>query len=70
MGRLLAISAGIAAFAAASAGQAATVIVYADPMTFQKKVIVRDTPGPDRAYLCMLPPSEAGCTRLDVRRSR
>jgi hypothetical protein len=70
MGRLVAIALGMAGLTAATAGQAATVIVYADPMTLQKKIVVRESPGPDRAFLCMLPPSEAGCTRLDVRRAR
>jgi hypothetical protein len=57
-------------FAAAAPASAATVIIYQDPMTLDRRVVVRETSGPDRAYLCMLPPSDMGCIRLSVRRGR
>ncbi len=56
--------------AALVAGQAhaATVYVYADPMTFETRRVVVDPDGPDRTYLCLMPPSQAGCTQ--IRRAR
>jgi hypothetical protein len=64
--------AALAAAAIAGTGQAKadTVIIYTDPMTLERKVVVRDTPGPDRAFHCFLPPSEIGCQRIAVRRGR
>ena len=55
---------------AASPAGAATIVILADPMTLEKRTVVVDPNGPDRAYLCMLPPGQAGCQRLAVRRSR
>ena len=55
--------------AAAPAG-AATIVILADPMTLERRTVVVDPNGPDRAYLCMLPPGQAGCQRLAVRRGR
>jgi hypothetical protein len=55
--------------AAAPAG-AATIAILVDPMTLEKRTVVLDPNGPDRAYLCMLPPGQAGCQRLAVRRAR
>jgi hypothetical protein len=56
-------------FAATPAG-AATIVILADPMTLEKRAVVVDPSGPDRAYLCMLPPGQAGCQRLAVKRGR
>ncbi|WP_162888030.1 hypothetical protein [Sphingomonas mesophila] len=53
----------------ASAG-AETVIVYTDPMTLERKVVVTETGGPDRAYHCFLPPSSLGCQKISLRRAR
>ncbi len=55
---------------AASPAGAATIVILADPMTFEKRAVIVDPNGPDRAYLCMLPPGQAGCQRLAVRRGR
>ena len=66
-------TAALAAFAvpaAASQASAATVVVYADPMTLERRTVVINPDGPDRAFLCMLPPSEAGCVQVPVRRAR
>ena len=41
--------------------EATTLIVYADPMTFEARKVVIDPSGPDRTYLCLMPPSQAGC---------
>ena len=45
----------------ASPAGAATIVILADPMTMEKRTVVVDPNGPDRAYLCMLPPGQAGC---------
>ena len=54
----------------ASPAGAATIVILADPMTMEKRTVVVDPNGPDRAYLCMLPPGQAGCQRLAIRRAR
>lgn len=53
-----------------SVAQADTVIVYTNPMTLERKVVVNDAPGPDRAFHCFLPPSNIGCQPIALRRSR
>jgi hypothetical protein len=50
--------------------QADTVIVYTNPMTLERKVVVNEGPGPDRAFHCFLPPSNIGCQPIAVRRGR
>ena len=54
--------------AMASPAGAATIVILADPMTLEKRTVVVDPNGPDRAYLCMLPPGQAGCQRLMMKR--
>lgn len=49
---------------------AATIIVYTDPMTFERSTVVLDTPGRHRAFMCMKPPSDSGCIAIPVRRGR
>ena len=49
---------------------AATVIVYTNPMTLERTVVVSDAAGPDRAFHCFLPPSMIGCQPLALRRGR
>jgi len=56
--------------AAPSAASAATVIVYTDPMSLNRHTVVYDTPGPDRAYLCVLPPGEGSCHAIAINRKR
>ena len=53
---------------AATPAAAATVVVYTNPETMERRVVVFSTEGPDRMYLCMLPPAEAGCHRVDIKR--
>ena len=62
--------AALAGWAVATPASATTVIIYSDPMTLERRTVVIDSSGPDRAFLCMLPPSEAGCVRMPVRRAR
>jgi hypothetical protein len=54
--------------AVASPAGAATVAILVDPMTLEKRTVVVDPNGPDRAYLCMLPPGQAGCQRITMKR--
>ena len=54
--------------ALASPAAAATIVILTDPMTLERRTVVVDPNGPDRAYLCMLPPGQAGCQRLAVKR--
>jgi hypothetical protein len=60
----------VAAAAWPSMAQADTVIVYTNPMTLERKVVVNDAPGPDRAFHCFLPPSNIGCQPIALRRGR
>ena len=54
--------------AVATPASAATIAVLVDPMTLEKRTVVVDPNGPDRAYLCMLPPGQAGCQRINLQR--
>ena len=56
--------------AVATPAGAATIVILADPMTMERRTVIVDPDGPDRAYLCMLPPGQAGCHRLPIRRAR
>jgi hypothetical protein len=58
----------LATLAAPSVASATTVIIYTDPMTFTRHTVVYDTPGPDRAFLCMLPPGEGSCHSIPFNR--
>ena len=68
--RLKLFAVGLSFVAFADAARAATIIVYTDPMTFDRRTVVIDTPGPDRAFLCMAPPSNSGCVAIPVKRGR
>ena len=45
----------------AAPASAATMVVYADPMTFETRRVVVNPTGPDRTFFCLLPPSQVGC---------
>ena len=64
------VAVGLSFAALADAASAATIIVYTDPMTFDRRTVVIETPGPDRAFMCMAPPSNSGCVAIPVKRSR
>ena len=64
---ILAIAA-ISSFAAAMPASAATVVIFTEPTTLERRVVVVDPNGPDRAYMCMLPPGTAGCQAVPFRR--
>lgn len=66
-----AIAVGLIAFASLaspSAASAATVIIYTDPMSLSRYTVVYDTPGRDRAFVCMLPPRHGSCHAIPISR--
>ena len=54
--------------AAAAPAEAATIYFYVDAMTLEQRSIKIDMDGPDKAYLCVLPPGTAGCQEVPLRR--
>jgi hypothetical protein len=58
---------GFSGLAATPAG-AATIVVFTNPETMERKAVVVDQDGPDRVFVCMLPPGEAGCHQVKMRR--
>lgn len=58
----------LAGIAAAQPAHAATIVVYTNPETLEQRMVVVDRDGPDRVYMCMLPPGEAGCHQVPVKR--
>ena len=58
----------LASLAAPSAASAATVIIYTDPMSLSRYAMVYDTPGRDRAFVCMLPPRHGSCHAIPFNR--
>ena len=68
--RLTIALAALALPAVAAPASAATIAILVDPMTLERRTVVVDPNGPDRAYLCMLPPGQAGCQRVRMKRVR
>ena len=68
--RVVRVALVMSAIVAAPAAQAATVVVFVNPMTLDKHTEVFNTPGPDRFLMCMQPPGTTGCTELPIRRRR
>jgi len=58
----------LAGAAIASPAYAATIVVLTNPETLEQRTILVDRDGPDRVFMCMLPPGEAGCHQVPVRR--
>ena len=59
---------GISSLVAAIPASAKTIVVFTNPETMERKTVVVDDEGPDRIFMCMLPPGEAGCHQVKVRR--
>ena len=66
--RVVFVTAFLASFLAAKPAGAATILVFTNPETMERKMVVVDDDGPDRIFMCMLPPGEAGCHQVQVRR--
>jgi hypothetical protein len=58
----------LAGIAAAQPAHAATIVVFTNPETLEQRTVIVDRRGPDRLYMCMLPPGEAGCHQLPMKR--
>ena len=59
---------GLGMLLAAAPASAATIVVFTNPETMEMRTVVVDQDGPDRLFMCMLPPGEAGCHQVKVRR--
>jgi hypothetical protein len=59
---------GLSSLGAAQPASAATIVVFHHPETLERRMIVVDRDGPDRLFMCMLPPGEAGCHRVPMKR--
>ena len=64
------LGASAALLATSSPASAATIVVYTDPMTMERRTVVVDSLGPDRAFVCVLPPGDSGCREIKLRRAR
>jgi hypothetical protein len=58
----------VAGISAAMPISAATIVIFTNPMTMERHAVVVDPDGPDRAFLCMLPPGTSGCVPIKVER--
>jgi hypothetical protein len=70
MRRLVLGATALAGVGGAMPVSAATIVVFTNPMTLEHRTVVIDPDGPDRAFMCMLPPSQAGCQPIKMQRSR
>jgi hypothetical protein len=68
--RLKCLAFALALAGAADAAHAATIIIYTNPMTLDRHAVVYETPGPDRAFMCMAPPGDSGCVPLRLKRGQ
>ncbi len=59
---------GLVAAIASSAASSRMIVVFTDPMTMDRRTVIISSRGPDRAYLCMLPPGDAGCRAVPIKR--
>ena len=66
----LVIAGGVTFLGSAAPAEAATIYVYLDAMTLEQRSVKVDLDGPDRAFLCMLPPATSGCQEVPLRRRR
>jgi hypothetical protein len=67
--RVVLVSAfGLSILFAAIPASAKTIVVFTNPETMERKTVVVDDEGPDRIFMCMLPPGEAGCHQVRVKR--
>jgi hypothetical protein len=68
MRRMILGAMAVAAMSAATPISAATIVIFTNPMTMERHAVVVDPDGPDRAFLCMLPPGTSGCVPIKVER--
>ena len=65
---VLVLAFGIGSLFAATPASAKTIVVFTNPETMERKTVIVDDEGPDRIFMCMLPPGEAGCHRVKLKR--
>ena len=51
----------------AAPAEAAKILILTDPMTLERRMVVIEQPGPDRIFLCAMPPAVAGCRDVTPR---
>jgi hypothetical protein len=66
--RIVRLAIAAALLGCSAAAHAMTVIIYVDPMTLDHYTKVIQTPGPDRAVMCMAPPAVADCHEIRFKR--
>ncbi len=57
-----------AALAFPAAAQAATIVIFTDTMTLERRAIVVDPSGPHRLLVCAAPSALSGCREVPVSR--
>ena len=67
--RVVRLAIAAALLGCSAAVHATTIIIFVDPMTFDHYTKVIETPGPDRAVMCMAPPALANCREVQLKRS-
>ena len=55
---------------ATTPAEAAKIVILTDPMTLERRTVVIDEPGPDRIYVCAMPPAVSGCREVTPREAR
>jgi hypothetical protein len=60
---------GVLLLGSSASANATTVVIYIDPMTFDHYTQVINSPGPDRAVMCMAPPAVANCHEVPFKRN-
>ena len=68
MARFTQILLAVALLGSSAAANAMTVVIIVDPMTLDHYTRVIDTPGRDRAVMCMAPPAVAACHEVPFKR--
>ena len=66
----LAFAAVMAAAILPQAASAATIVIFTDPMSLDRRTVVLDTPGRDRLVICQAPPALTGCREMPFVRAR
>jgi hypothetical protein len=53
-----------ALLASATPAAATKVLILTDPMTLERRTVVIDDKGPNRYFLCAMPPAMSGCREI------
>ncbi|CAA9530856.1 MAG: hypothetical protein AVDCRST_MAG31-2374 [uncultured Sphingomonas sp.] len=49
---------------------AATIVIFTDTMTLERRAVVVNASGPDRLLFCAAPPAVSGCREVPLSRRR